>query len=143
MSTSRPTGYSRRVGGKGVLGALLLIALVLLLVACRGPAADTSGDVQLVLQVEPAPAQVGNATLVVTVTDDGDQPVDDAVVDVEGNMTHPGMVPVTARVEGGAQGIYRLPFTWSMGGDWVVTVTARLPDGRQTQADFPISVAGD
>lgn len=141
MSTSRPTRYPRRVGGKGVLGALLLIAA--LLAACRGPAADTDSDLQLTLQVEPAPAQVGDATLVVTVTDGDDQPVDDAVVDVEGNMTHPGMVPVTARVEGGAQGIYRLPFTWSMGGDWVVTVTARLPDGRQAQGDFPISVAGD
>jgi hypothetical protein len=131
------------VGGTGVLSALLSIALVLLLVACRGPATATGSDLQLTLRVEPAPAQAGNAILVVTVTDGNDQPVDEAVVDVEGNMTHPGMVPVTARVEGGAGGEYRLPFTWSMGGDWVVTVTARLADGRQARADFPVSVEGD
>ena len=68
--------------------------------------------------------------------------VNDAVVEVEGNMTHPGMAPLTARVEGGENGLYRLPFTWSMGGDWVLTVVARLPDGRQIQADVPVAVEG-
>lgn len=129
------------LGDAGVAAVLVLIVLTQALAAC-GPPATPTNDLVLTLHVEPATLQVGQANLVVTVTDKDGKPVDDARVEVEGNMTHPGMAPVTAQVEGGTNGTYRLPFTWSMGGDWVISVTARLPDGRQSQADFPFSVDG-
>jgi hypothetical protein len=37
-------------------------------------------------------------------------------------------------------GRYEVPFDWTMGGDWVLTVTATLPDGRVVQREFPATV---
>ncbi len=135
-----PRPRDRRVSGTTGASAWLIV-LALVLTACGRPAASGS-DLRLDLQVQPSPAQVGPTTLLVTLRDADGGAVNDAVVEVEGNMTHPGMAPLTARVEGGENGLYRLPFTWSMGGDWVLTVVARLPDGRQIQADVPVAVEG-
>ncbi len=121
----------------------VLVILALILLACGGPGAGTRGDLQITVQADPPTPQVGGGVLAVTVTGQDGEPVDDVTLAIEGNMTHPGMVPVIAHVDGGEGGVYRVPFTWSMGGDWVITVTARAPDGRQAQADFPFTVEGD
>lgn len=121
----------------------VLIVLALTLLACGGPGAGTRSDLQITVQTDPPTPQVGGGVLVVTVTGQDGEPVDDATLAVEGNMTHAGMVPVIAHVDEGEGGAYRVPFTWSMGGDWVITVTARAPDGRQAQADFRFTVEGD
>ena len=121
----------------------VLIFLALTLLACGGPGAGTRSDLQITVQTDPPTPQVGGGVLVVTVTGQDGEPVDDATLAVEGNMTHPGMVPVIAHVDEGEGGAYRVPFTWSMGGDWVLTVTARAPDGRQARTDFSFTVEGD
>lgn len=121
----------------------VLIVLALTLLACGGQGTGTGGDFQITVQTDPPTPQVGGGVLVVTVTGQDGEPVDDATLAVEGNMTHAGMVPVIAHVDEGEGGAYRVPFTWSMGGDWVITVTARAPDGRQAQADFRFTVEGD
>ena len=51
-------------------------------------------------------------------------------------MTHAGMAPVLASDKTDAQGKLSLPFKWSMGGDWIVTVTVTLADGSQVSQDF-------
>ena len=121
----------------------VLIVLALTLLACGGQGAVTRSDLQITVQSDPPTPQVGGGVLAVTVTGQDGEPVNDATLAVEGNMTHPGMVPVIAHIDGGEDGVYRVPFTWSMGGDWVISVTARAPDGRQAQADFPFTVEGD
>ncbi len=123
----------------GAQRAALLVMLLLALTGCgRGKAQMT--DLRIVLRTGEGNVQVGVAALTVSVTDAGGQPVEDAAVRLEGNMTHAGMVPVMATASGGQGGEYQAQFDWSMSGDWIVTVTATLADGRQAQADFPVRV---
>lgn len=136
-------GRPLRTGRPAFTLIVLAVFLALVVVACSSTTTGTTNDLQLTLDVEPAVPAVGEAMLRVTVTDRDGQPVDDAVVGVEGNMIHPGMVPVMARAEQGVDGTYMVPFTWTMSGDWVISITARVPDGRQGQADFPFTVEGN
>jgi hypothetical protein len=58
---------------------------------------------------------------------------------VEGDMTHPGMVPVFGDARETQPGRYEAPLELTMGGDWVLTVTAELAGGGRLrrQVDLP------
>src|SRR5690606_15160175 len=105
--------------------------------------ADQAADVKMDLSVQPDPPGVGPADLVVSLADAQGQPIEDARLAVKGDMSHAGMVPVLAEIEGGAMGRYTVPFEWTMSGDWIVTVSAALPDGRTATRQFHLNVAGD
>lgn len=127
-------------------GSRLLFTLFILLVAaagCRQSAAPTLGtaDVALSLSVEPEEPTTGPSTLVITVTDSDGRPVNDAAVTVRGDMTHAGMQPVLAAAEAIGDGHYEADFEWTMAGDWIVTVSATLPDGRTATQEFPAAVS--
>ncbi|NWG18406.1 MAG: FixH family protein [Chloroflexi bacterium] len=125
----------------------LMVAGLLLIVAagCRGQAVTPTPaeNLSVEMAVEPDPARVGEAALVVTITDAGGQPVDGAKIGARGDMSHAGMAPVLAEVEGGQDGRYRIPFEWTMGGDWFVELTITLPDGTTTSRRFDLSVSGE
>jgi len=62
-----------------------------------------------------------------------------ARLDVNGQMSHPGMAPVPATVDEEANGVYRVRMQVPMAGDWSVTVTGALPDGRVLNERFSIA----
>jgi hypothetical protein len=104
-----------------------------------------AGDSGLALNVaiSPTPPSVGPARLIISLADSAGTPLDGAEILVEGNMSHAGMAPVvdTALAEGpGKYGVSSFSFT--MAGDWVLTLRATLPDGRWVQKDVPTRVAG-
>jgi hypothetical protein len=43
-------------------------------------------------------------------------------------MDHAGMESVDREVKESTNGVYRVPFEWTMGGGWIVGVTAQLPN---------------
>jgi hypothetical protein len=113
------------------------------LIGCRGDV-DT-GDPGLVMDVafSPTPPAVGPARLIITLQDTSGVPVEGALVVVEGNMSHAGMTPVldTAKAEGpGTYGV--ADFTFTMPGDWFLTVEATLPDGSQARTVRSTNVVG-
>ncbi len=122
----------------------MLVLIVLLLAACQtatptpSPAAATQAA-QIDLTITPQPPTVGDATLAVTVTYDS-QPIANAKIDVRGDMNMAGMAPVLGSATTDAQGKAEIPFKWSMGGDWIVTVTVTLADGSEVSQDFNVSV---
>ncbi|MGD2205169.1 MAG: FixH family protein [Anaerolineae bacterium] len=124
--------HNLRLGGW--LGAVMLLALV----GCARGGRDLP-DVGVDLAVEPQPLQLGPATLTVALTDAGGQPLAGATVELEGNMSHAGMVPVLATAIEVAPGQYRADLEFTMGGDWFILVRADLPDGRslERQIDVP------
>lgn len=123
----------------GLMLALALIA-VMVLAACRESSeAESTVDLNIDLAVEPSPPAVGDATLIITVTDESGDAVDNAAVAVRGDMNHAGMVPVLRDVDESVSGVYTVPFEWTMGGDWIVTVTVTLPDGEVATRDFDIT----
>lgn len=126
----------------------LLIALIVLLAALSGcqrasqqAAGDRVPEIAASLTIDPDPALVGPADLTVTLADASGLPVDGASVSLKGDMSHAGMQPVLAEATGGASGVYQAQWMWTMAGDWIVTVTATLPDGRTLVRRFDLAVA--
>lgn len=124
---------------KIVLFLLILVALA----GCRQSAQPTpeSPGLNITVAVEPEPAQVGESVLVITIRDRRDAPAAGVAVEARGDMNHAGMVPVIGSGETDAEGVVRVPFEWTMGGDWIVTVTAALADGTSVSQTFDFSVA--
>lgn len=118
---------------------LTVFACLLAMTAC-GQKNDTSlatTGAQMSMRVEPQPLAVGETTLIVTLLDGDGSPLDGAALIVHGNMDHAGMDPVNREVRQSLNGEYRVPFEWTMGGGWIVTVTARLPEnGGQLTETF-------
>ncbi|HVU14152.1 MAG TPA: FixH family protein [Phototrophicaceae bacterium] len=115
---------------------------LLLLVGCQSAAptpAATSQAAQIALTMVPAAPTVGTSTLTIVVTHNG-QPISNAQVDARGDMNMAGMPPLLGSAKTDAQGEISLPFTWSMSGDWVVTVTVTLADKSQVTQTFNLTV---
>ncbi len=113
---------------------LLLVVAVLLIGGCRGGEAPDNSGLTLALAMSPTPPGVGPARLIISLRDSAGAPVEGATVSVEGNMSHAGMVPVFGSAREGEPGTYTIPdFTFTMAGDWILTLEATLPDGRRTQ----------
>lgn len=125
-----------------ILIFILLLGTIGLLSACGRIQAGQPDvtDINLEMSLEPDQPTVGPATLIFTLTDVEGQPINEANLEIEGNMTHAGMVPVLAQTAAGEAGRYAVPFEWTMGGDWIVTVQVTLPDGRQFSREMPVTV---
>lgn len=126
-------------------GLLVVMLLGVLFVAgCDRRSETNSGDVQVDVEVSPQPLEVGPAQVTVMLRDANDKPIENAAVEVEGNMSHAGMVPVIAEATGGDDGHYvTQDFEFTMSGDWFVIVRATLPDGQTAEQTFDLqSVAG-
>lgn len=117
------------------LGLLLLV-----LTSCRQAPAAATGTLQIALTTISSPP-VGESDLTVTVLDAPGRPVQEATVTVHGDMTHAGMMPSDGIGEETAPGVYRVPFDFHMGGDWILDVSVTLPDGASQTATFNLVVS--
>ncbi|MGD9099700.1 MAG: FixH family protein [Anaerolineae bacterium] len=113
----------------------LLLVLALALAACGG-SDDDEGDLSVELALTPDPPLVGPATVIVTLHDADGQPVSGAEMELEGTMTHAGMVPVFGEADEKEPGHYEAELEFTMGGDWVIIVRADLPDGSSLEKEF-------
>lgn len=126
---------------------LLAVALAFgpLLVGCRPPegASRTSGDgqaeVTVAVEVEP---RLGASPVTVDLRGVSG-PVTGAEVEVTGDMTHAGMIPVlrdTIEIE---PGLYQADdFEFTMAGDWIVTAEVVLPGGDRASGELRTTVPG-
>ena len=122
---------------------IALMLCIFLFAGCRQestPAAEA--ELNISLEVEPAESTVGDAELLISVTNADGEPVSPASVDVRGDMSHAGMVPVLRADVQGEDGRYRVPFEWTMAGDWTVEVTLTFADESSVSKTFELSVSG-
>lgn len=128
---------------------LIIVGLLLGLAACRQAAGgvplgspDDTADISLTLApaagAQPLPLEP--LTWEVSLTDAAGAAIEGAAVTVRGDMSHAGMAPVEATAANAGDGLYRADFAWTMGGDWIITVTATLPDGRIKSQTFTYTV---
>jgi hypothetical protein len=66
--------------------------------------------------------------------------IGDFTIDVRGDMSHAGMTPEIVTEAKGELGTYAVPFEWTMAGDWIITISAKLPDGRNLIRTLPVQV---
>lgn len=122
----------------------ILVLIALTVVSCRESAQATptpSASIQINLSYDPDPPTPGDGTIIVALTGSDGTPYTEAQrVAVRGDMTHAGMAPENGSVETGENGVYRVPFNWSMGGDWILTVTVTLAAGGQVSEEFEVSI---
>jgi hypothetical protein len=107
--------------------------LLLLLVASCGRGSSDLPDVAVALTLEPDPPRIGPVLVTVALGDADGLPIAGARVELEGNMSHAGMVPVLAGAREVAPGRYQADLEFTMGGDWFILVRADLPDGRSLE----------
>lgn len=143
-----------------MIRAFTVIAVLLVLgaTACRpsnpaspgssapetAPSASASGaaqGVKLRIEVDGEPAVGPNPVTVYLL--EGAEGVSGASVEVTGDMTHAGMVPVVADAAEVEPGLYRAEgFEFTMAGDWVLSAEATLPDGRTVSGESAVTVPG-
>jgi hypothetical protein len=121
---------------------LFLILPALIVAGCGPNEVQVVEDLKIDLRVEPDPPAAGPATLYITVAETDGAPIDGATISVNGNMDHEGMEQVDGESDSPSEnGEYAVPFAWTMGGGWIVNVTATLPDDRGiAQAQFELFV---
>jgi hypothetical protein len=121
-----------------VIRVCIAVVLVLFAFACRKSA--PSPDLNIDYTIAPQPARVGEVTIDLKVTHKDGQPASGARVELEGNMSHPGMSPVMSETKGIEPGRYRGTLQLSMAGDWIVLVHVTLADGQQLQRQLEFKV---
>ncbi len=117
---------------------LMLTALPLLVVAGCRKTANNEGGISIDASIAPQPVRAGSETISFVLTDASHQSVAGARVQVEGDMSHPGMAPVFSDAYELAPGNYKAPLELSMGGDWVVLFHITLRDGRKIERQMDV-----
>jgi hypothetical protein len=77
--------------------------------------------------------------LTVTLRDHEGRAVTGARVRLEGYKSHPGMTPAVADAPEPNPGVYVALFNFSMAGDWVLLVSAALPDGERVEERIDVA----
>jgi YtkA-like len=124
----------------------LSLILMLILVACRQeePTPTTDEDINIDIAFEPAELFVtDDSTVIITLTDNTGQAIEDAIVNVRGDMSHAGMTPVLREITDSSEGVYTSDYEWTMAGDWNVEIVVTLPDGTTTGETFTFTVEGE
>lgn len=85
---------------------------------------------------------MGTLPLNIYVLDDG-AGVTGAEIEVTGDMTHAGMVPVIVNASEVEPGLYAAnDFEFTMAGDWIITTEVKLPDGTKLSNETKVAVPG-
>lgn len=115
------------------------IALLLTAAACRQQQLPSAADIEMALTVSDR--RVGDSTLLLAVADAAGKPIaEPGALSLRGDMDHAGMVPVFAESNTARDGVFALPFTWTMGGSWTLEATLTLPDGTIARQHFDIEI---
>jgi len=115
----------------------VLLVAVLFIFACHRP--TQKPVVSFKYNVTPDPPSVGPENIDIELRDRNGQPVSGASVELEGNMSHPGMSPVSSVAREIEAGKYRGTLQLTMAGDWIVLVNVTLSDGERLQNQLELN----
>ena len=123
---------------------LCVLHFVLLLTACRQQQVS-SRDITLDISVKGH--LVGESNIIVSVRDkDGNSIENPGALALRGDMDHAGMAPVFAEASDATNGVFTLPFEWTMAGTWILEASLTLDSGEVVTDTFRyeiLSQAGD
>lgn len=124
------------------LRACLLIGALALCVSCRQQKTATASDIAL--DLSPADMRVGATAMTARVTDKDGKPVSQpGKLTLRGDMDHAGMRPAIAESDASENGVFIVPFAWTMGGSWQVEAMLELPNGEIVRRTFAYDIMSD
>jgi hypothetical protein len=95
-------------------------------------------DIVFEHKIAPDPPRTGSSTVTLKLADSAGKPISGARVNLEGNMSHPGMRPVFSEAREMESGRYEAPLEFTMRGDWFILFHITLPDGRKLQRQIDV-----
>lgn len=126
---------------KQIARITLYILVLALAVACRQ---QTLSVENINIDVTVTDSLVGETTLIVAVTDsDGNAIENPGTLSIRGDMDHAGMVPVLRDVSESDNGVFTVPFEWTMGGAWTLEVTLTLENGEVATETFNYEILSE
>jgi hypothetical protein len=120
----------------------LLVLVSVLLAACAGSATPDSSakPVNIKVESDPSMAVVGDAELVLTVTDANGNPIEGARVDVSADHTDMSGMGMSGAATDQGSGRYSIHANFSMTGNWKLTVYVRNDEGLDYEEDIDFKV---
>jgi len=101
-------------------------------------ASEKPPDIVIEHKLAPDPPRTGSATVTLKLADSAGKPIDGARINLEANMSHPGMRPVFSDAREVEPGRYESAIEFTMRGDWIIIVNIVLPDGRTLQRQIDV-----
>lgn len=106
---------------------LCALTLLMLLAACRQQSLSSS---DLRLEVSVKSLLVGETQVIARLRDQNGNVVDKpGRLSLRGDMDHAGMQPVFAEASAAVNGVFTLPFEWTMAGSWILEAQLNMPSG--------------
>jgi hypothetical protein len=99
---------------------------------------ETPTDIVIEHKIAPDPPRTGSATVTLKLADSAGKPINGARVNLEGNMSHPGMRPVFSEAREVGSGRYEAALEFTMRGDWFILFHITLPDGRKLEKQIDV-----
>jgi hypothetical protein len=97
------------------------------------------GNFTISYQIPEGQDSLGESIIEIKVKDvKTGEAVEDARIQIEGNMSHPGMAPVFAKVLEIGDGVYKAQINFNMAGDWILTANVLAKDGRRGDGSFKL-----
>jgi hypothetical protein len=95
-------------------------------------------DIVFEHKITPDPPKTGSATITLKLADSAGKPINGARINLEGNMSHPGMRPVFSEAREVGSGLYEAALEFTMRGDWFILFHITLPDGQKLQRQIDV-----
>ncbi len=118
--------------------AALICVGLFALSGCRPRLEKPPPDLKIESEISPQPVQTGLSAVGLTIHDASGASVTGARVQLEGNMSHPGMAPVFGDTKEVSAGRYAGSLDLNMQGDWVILVHAVLSDGQKVERQIDV-----
>ena len=124
---------------KASLRIAFILILFILITACRPQSALSAENLNI--SVDVTDSLVGETTLLISVEDGEGNPLENpGKVSLRGDMDHAGMVPVLRESDQSENGVFSVPFEWTMTGSWMVEVTLTLENGDVITETFDFEI---
>jgi len=139
-------GHAKKHARLGRCRAAHVVRGLIFLLGCATPFAvagcrartATAHDISVHEEIAPTPVREGMATVTIHLANAQGEPVRSALINVEGDMAHPGMAPAFADAAESSPGTYQASIDFNMSGDWVVLLHIHLADGRRIERQFDV-----
>jgi len=93
-------------------------------------------DVQMRISAYPFPLRIGPTTVNVELLTADGEAISGATVDMRAIMDHDGMLPIFGQKRPEESGTYPLRTSFTMAGQWLMSITATMPDGTSLTETF-------